>query len=179
MIKNLNFPKSVQIKCKKKYKPIIIIGKFIILLPSEVLILKNPLLVKKKYRYKNYIFNEDNDTIYKITTIRTKDEILMHLLAKEYVKNSKINVKIPKIKWWSNYKDFTIIAMEKAVGKSIINKPDLYTRITDIQHKLNKNNLYHNDWNKDNILYDETNDDLWLIDFGEATTKKTKFIDHH
>jgi len=174
MIKKLNFYKSVQITLKKKYIPITITGKFIILMPSEILILKRPLFVKKKNIYKNYIFSSAN-TIYKITTIQNKDEILMQLLAQKYVKHAKIDIKIPEIKWWSNYKNFTIIAMEKVQGKFIINKPNLYSRIVNVQNKLNTHNIYHNDWNKENILYNESNDDLWLIDFGEASLKKKRF----
>ena len=175
MRKNLVFPKLVEKKFRKKYIPIILMGKFIILMSSQILILRKPLLVKKKYLYKNYIFNETKDIIYKISSICNKDEIRMQLLAREYVKNVNINVKIPKIKWWSNYKNYMIIAMEKAPGKKIINKPNLYQRIVNIQNKLNKNNLYHNDFNKENILYDEINDDLWLIDFGEASQSQKRF----
>ena len=100
----------------------------------------------------------------------------MQILVKNMVEKYNIKVKIPEVKWWSNYKNFTIIAMEKATGKKIINKPYLYKRIVNIKNALNKNNLYHNDWNKGNVLYDIENDDLWLIDFDEASTKQNRFI---
>jgi len=93
----------------------------------------------------------------------------MQLLARK----SKVN--IPKIKWWSTFKKFTIIAMEFIPGVKIINKPYLYNRIKKMEIELNKHNIFHNDWNKGNILHDEIKDKLWLLDFGEATSTQTKF----
>jgi len=175
MRKKIIVPKSIEKQFYKRYVPIVASGKFIISTPSQVLILRKPLLVKRKQTFKNYIFAENENMVYKISSLSNKDEILMQLLARECVTNLQIKVKIPTIKWWSNYKNFMIIAMEKAYGKKIINRPDLYKRIVDIENKLSKNNIFHNDWNKGNVFYDEIKDDLWLIDFSEATTTQNQF----
>lgn len=174
MRKIINIPKSIQNKFLKKYIETIIIGKFIILTDTQILILKKPLVVNNRGKKKKYIFIV-KDIVYKIISFSDKDEIKMQILVKNMVKKYNIKVKIPEIKWWSNYKNFTIIAMEKAKGTKIINKPYLYKRIVNIKNALNKNNLYHNDWNKGNVLYDIENDDLWLIDFDEASTKQNRF----
>ena len=158
----------------EKFIPIIITGKFVIATPFQILILRQPLLTRRKYRGKNYIYIHDN-ILYKISTLSLQKEIEMQLLARERVKKFNIKVRIPEIKWWSKYKNFTIIAMQVAKGKKIVNKPYLYKRIVEIKDKLNKQNIFHNDWNKGNILHDEILDELWLIDFGEAASTPNKF----
>ena len=169
MRKIINIPRSIEFELSKKYIPVIIKGKFIILTDSQILILKKPIVTNRRCNGKKYIYSTKN-TIYKISTLPLKDEIMMQILTTDYVNNSNIKVKIPKIKWWSNYNNITIIAMEKAPAKKFKNNPKLYKRIQSIANELNKHNIYHNDWHKGNILYDDVADDLWLIDFGEATT---------
>ena len=100
----------------------------------------------------------------------------MQMLTRKCVKKFNIKVRIPEIKWWGKYKNITIMAMQVAKGKKIVNKPHLYKRIVEIENKLNKYNIFHNDWNKGNILHDEILDELWLIDFGEAASTPNKFI---
>ena len=159
----------------KKYIPIIIEGKFIISTPWQILFLKKPLLTRRKYRGKTHIYI-NNNILYKISTLSLQKEIEMQMLTRKCVKKFNIKVRIPKIKWWGKYKNFTIVAMQVAKGKKIINKPHLYKRIVEIENKLNKYNIFHNDWNRGNILHDEIKDKLWLLDFGEATSRQIKFI---
>lgn len=155
----------------KKYLDIFIYkrnSKFIVSTPMNIFFLNKPLIVRKQKGGKNYIFKENN-TIYKISSLSLKNEIKMQLLARK----SKVN--IPEIKWWGMFKKFMIIAMEFISGVKIINKPYLYNRIKEMDNELIRHNIFHNDWNRGNVLYDEIKDKLWLLDFGEATSRQVKF----
>ena len=161
-MENIFHEKYVDVLIRKKGR------KFIIIIPWCIFFFNKPLIVKKKIMGKNYIFRENN-TIYKISSLSLKNEIKMQLLARK----SKVN--IPEIKWWGVFKKFTIIAMEFVDGVKIINKPHLYNRIKEMDDELTRYNIFHNDWNRGNVLYDEIKNKLWLLDFGEATSRQTKF----
>ena len=75
----------------------------------------------------------------------------------------------------------TLLTLEKIIKNDLkLNKLKLLEKeLIDINTCIEGNNIFHNDLNSGNILIDDKIKEFGIIDFGEATTKRTNVTDNN
>jgi serine/threonine protein kinase len=144
-------------------------------------------LIGKKYRLLEQIGEGCFGSVYKAENIITRELVAikvekkssnMGLLKNEtkiyqYLNSFKNNVGIPRLYWFGVDENNNYMVME-LLEKIIKINSDVLKQMLNVVEYIHSKGLIHRDLKPDNFLYNEKNNNVYLIDYGFCTSYKNK-----